>query len=75
MIADAANLILPGTPIDVIAYGCTSASMAIGEEKVFGHIRKHRPNVKATTPITAAFAAFRAFGAKRIGVLTPYQAR
>jgi maleate isomerase len=48
--------------------------MAIGEEKVFGHIRKHRPDVKATTPITAAFAAFRAFGAKRIGVLTPYQA-
>lgn len=74
MIADSAGLILPGTKLDVIAYGCTSASMAIGEEKVFGHIRRDRPEVKATTPITGAFAAFRAFGAKRIGVLTPYQA-
>ena len=57
-----------------IAYGCTSASMAIGEEKVFERIREARPNVECTTPITAAFAAFRAFGAKRIGVLTPYRA-
>ncbi len=29
---------------------------------------------RCTTPITAAFAAFRAFGARRIGVLTPYRA-
>ncbi|MFO1089277.1 MAG: aspartate/glutamate racemase family protein [Hyphomicrobiales bacterium] len=74
MIADAADLILPGTDVDVIAYGCTSASMAIGEEKVMDHIRRSRPDVKCTTPITAAFAAFRAYGAKRIGVLTPYRA-
>ena len=33
-----------------------------------------RPDVECTTPITAAFAAFRAFGARRIGVLTPYRA-
>jgi maleate isomerase len=40
---------------------------------VFANISKARPGVKATTPITAAFAAFRAFGAKHIGVLTPYR--
>jgi len=73
-IADAAAVILPGNSLDVVAYGCTSASMVLGEETVFARIHAARPNVKATTPITAAFAAFEAFGAKRIGVLTPYRA-
>jgi maleate isomerase len=73
-IAAAADLILPGASLDVVAYGCTSASMAIGEEKVFERIRSVRPDAKCTTPITAAFAAFHAFGARRIGVLTPYRA-
>ena len=73
-IASATDVILPGGELDVVAYGCTSASMAIGEEKVFQRIREVRPGAKSTTPITAAFAAFRAFGAKRIGVLTPYRA-
>ena len=73
-IALSADVILPGSELDVVAYGCTSASMAIGEEKVFEKIRSVRPGAKCTTPITAAFAAFRAMGAKRIGVLTPYRA-
>ena len=73
-IATAADVILPGSDLDVVAYGCTSASMAIGEEKVFEKIRSVRPKARCTTPITAAFAAFHALGAKRIGVLTPYRA-
>ena len=73
-IASATDVILPGGELDVVAYGCTSASMAIGEDKVFDRIREVRPSAKGTTPITAAFAAFRAFGARRIGVLTPYRA-
>ena len=74
LIASATDVILPGNPLDVVAYGCTSASMAIGEEKVFERIHHVRPDARCTTPITAAFAAFRALGAKRIGVLTPYRA-
>ena len=73
-IAAATDVILPGAKLDVVAYGCTSASMAIGEERVFARIREARPDVACTTPITAAFAAFRALGAKRVGVLTPYRA-
>ena len=73
-IAASTDLILPGNPIDVVAYGCTSASMAIGEERVFDRIRTVRPDVRCTTPITAAFAAFQALKARRIGVLTPYRA-
>jgi maleate isomerase len=68
------DLIIPGTPLDVVAFGCTSASMAIGEEKVFENIRAARPEAHCTTPITGAFAAFRAMEARRIGVLTPYRA-
>ena len=73
-IVECARVITPDTPVDVIAYGCTSASMAIGEEQVFNNIRQAKPDAKCTTPITAAFAAFDAFDAKRIGVLTPYSA-
>lgn len=73
-IAPATALILPGLKLDVVAFGCTSASMTLGEAAVFAEIRKVRPEVRCTTPVTAAFAAFRALGARRIGVLTPYGA-
>lgn len=73
-LTETADLILPGSDLDVLAFGCTSASMAIGESRVFELLEASKPGAKFTTPITAAFAAFRAFGAKRIGVLTPYRA-
>ena len=72
-IPGAVELILPGEPLDVVAYGCTSASIVLGEQTVFDSIKKVQPNAKCTTPITAAFAAFDAFAAKRIAVLTPYR--
>ena len=40
---------------------------------VFDRIHEARPGVACTTPITAAFAAFDAFGARNIAVLTPYR--
>ena len=73
-LTDTADLILPGADLDVLAFGCTSASMAIGEKRVFELLEASKPGAKYTTPITAAFAAFKAFGAKRIAVLTPYRA-
>lgn len=66
------ELLLPGVNLDVVAYGCTSASMIIGEERIFERIRAARPEVACTTPITGAFAAFETLGMKRIAVLTPY---
>jgi maleate isomerase len=71
-IAPSVALILPGIPLGVVAFGCTSATMTLGEEAVFAEIRKERPNVACTTPVTAALAAFRALGASSIGLLTPY---
>ncbi|MCU1400453.1 MAG: Asp/Glu racemase [Acidimicrobiales bacterium] len=65
--------ILPGGHLDVVAFACTSATMAIGEEGVFERIRAARPGVACTTPITGALAAFAALGVRRVGVLTPYR--
>jgi len=72
-IPECTEVILKDVPLDVVAYGCTSASMVIGEERVFERIREKRPEVKCTTPITAAFAAFEALGAMNLAVLTPYR--
>ena len=72
-ITDATAVILPGVPLDVVAFCCTSASMVIGEDRVFEQMRAARPEIACTTPITAAFAAFKALKAERIALLTPYR--
>jgi maleate isomerase len=74
-IAPGVALIRPGERLDVVAFGCTSASIVIGEEKVFERIREARPEVQCTTPITAARVGFTALGVQRIGLLTPYVRR
>lgn len=71
-LAASCELLLPGTPLDAVAYGCTSGTVAIGFERVAATIRSQRPGVAVTTPITGAEAAFRALGVQRIAVLTPY---
>jgi maleate isomerase len=71
-ISAAAALIKPGIPLDALAYGCTSGAMVIGEERVFALLREAWPEKPCTTPITAALAGLRAFGARRIALLTPY---
>ena len=65
--------ILPGESLDVVAYCCTSATTVLGEQVIFDRIAEVQPDAQCTTPITAAFAAFNAFNAHRIGVLTPYR--
>jgi maleate isomerase len=71
-IARTTALILPGIPLDVVAYGCTSGAMTIGPEAVAARIHEARPGVPVTDPMTAAFAAFRALGARRICLVVPY---
>jgi maleate isomerase len=67
----AAALLVPGSPLDVLAYGCTSATVAIGEAAVFERLRRDRPGLPCT-PITAAMAAFAHLGVGRVALLTPY---
>lgn len=73
LLTETAERILPGDSVDVLAYGCTSASTVLGTDKVDAFLRAAKPMARPTNPIASAFAAFEAFGARRIAVLTPYR--
>jgi len=72
LITSTAGLILPDDPVDVLAFGCTSASIVLGSDVVAAQLNAAKPGARTTNPAQAAFEAFRALGARRIGVLTPY---
>ena len=71
-IPEVSEQILPQEKIDVIAYGCTSGTIAIGEDRIANQVHKSKPEALVTTPITAALKAFRKLKLKKIAVLTPY---
>jgi maleate isomerase len=73
LIGPTTDLLLPGHALDVVAFGCTSASMVLGEDQVMALMRARKPEARATTPITAARIAMNALGARRIALLTPYR--
>ena len=52
------NKILPEERINTIAYGCTSGTIAIGENKVKEKILLAKQNCYVTTPITSAIKSF-----------------
>ncbi len=68
----AAAGILPGLGVDVMIYGCTSGTAAIGGDELTRLIQIAQPGVACSNPIAAASAALKAFKATRISVLTPY---
>ena len=67
-----AKKILPDEKIDTIAYGCTSGTIAIGEENVKKKILLAKPGCYVTTPVTSAIKAFNEMNIKKIAVFTPY---
>lgn len=71
-IGAAAGTILPEEEVDAIAYSCTSASVAIGNEEIAARIWAVKPGVPVVTPTSAAFAGFAALGVRRVSLLTPY---
>ena len=68
----AAGGILPGLGVDLMIYGCTSGTAAIGFENIAEHIHRQCPEIPVITPVTAATAALQAVGANSVSVLTPY---
>ncbi len=58
--------------LDVVCFGCTSGSMAIGPERVARAVNEVLPGAKVTTPVTSALAALQALSCRRIGLITPY---
>ena len=71
-IEEVTNNILPGEKIDTIAYGCTSGTIAIGEDKITEKIHLAKPKCYVTTPITATIKAINKLNIKKIAVFTPY---
>ena len=67
-----ANKILPDEKINTIAYGCTSGTIAIGENQVKEKILSAKPGCYVTTPITSAMKAFQQMNIKKIALFTPY---
>ena len=54
-ISSTLKLILPGDKLDIVGYGCTSATVVLGEEEIFSSIKSVHPNAKCTTPISSCF--------------------
>src|ERR1051325_1334899 len=73
-ITECVAALVPGSHLDVVAYGCTAATVIMGETAIFDKIRVARPGVSCTSPVTAALAAFQWLGIARVALLTPYRA-
>lgn len=67
-----AATLVPGIHLDVVAYGCTAATVVLGENAIYEKIRAARPDVACTSPVTAALAAFQVLGVARVALLAPY---
>ena len=66
------NKILPDEKVNTIAYGCTSGTIAIGENNVREKILSAKPGCYVTTPVTSAMKAFQQMNIKKIALFTPY---
>ena len=64
--------ILPNQALDVVAYGCTSGTIAAGIDQIINKIQSAKPNCKVITPITSAVKALKHLNLKKISVFTPY---
>lgn len=71
-ITHAASLIAVGLRMDVMAFGCTSASMVVGSHAIEKLLTFHHPGIPATNPWAAAKAAFRHLTAEKISIFSPY---
>ena len=66
--------LLPGIELDVVVYGCTSGTIALGETETLAMISRVRQCRFPTTPVTASLAALGHLGVRRVSILTPYLA-
>jgi maleate isomerase len=71
-IPGSASLFPSATPLDVIAYGCTSGTTMIGIAEVEAAIHTVQPQAKVTNPVSAVLAACEKLKVRKLGFLTPY---
>lgn len=72
-LTQAADHLLPGGVLDVIAYDCTSGTVMLGYDEIARQIHRARPGIPVVTPITAAIKALEQKGVRRISLITPYE--
>lgn len=65
--------ILPDLELDATVFGCTSGTIATGEQAMLERIRLSCRTRHATTPVTASLAGLAALGARSVSILTPYR--
>ena len=63
----------PNCKFNIVGYGCTSASVIIGEEKIEKIIKKYVRTNHVTNPITSIKNALKKLNSKKIGFLAPYK--
>ena len=71
-ISEAARLILPQIKLDSIAYACTAASAAIGDENVKKVLNQGKPETPCATPTSGAIAGFKRLGINKVSLIAPY---
>jgi len=69
-----ASLILPDVSLDAIAYGCTSGSLVIGENRVHQLLQQGNSQQITSNPFSAIKAALAHIKAQNLVVLSPYLA-
>ncbi len=68
----ALELLVPSSPVDVVAYGCTSGSMVLGQETLETAVARFRKNTPVTNPLLAARRWMEKHEVKRPAILVPY---
>ncbi|SLN32255.1 Arylmalonate decarboxylase [Roseovarius albus] len=73
-LAETAARILPDDGLDVVAFACTSGTVAVGEEESCAELAKGAPGAQTTTLAGAVRKALAAMGAQKIVLGSPYVA-
>lgn len=71
-LTEATARLVPGSPLDAVAFSCTSGTVAIGVENVHAAVARARPGLPVHTPIEAGARALDVLGVRRIALLAPY---
>ena len=71
-LADTAARILPDDGLDVVAFACTSGTVAVGEEASCQELSKGAPAAKTSTLAGAVRKALTVMGVKKIALGSPY---
>lgn len=61
-----------GDLVDLIAFSCTSATIALGNDELLHQLSSARPSLRYTSPAIATVEMLNRFNLKRIALLSPY---